>query len=277
MQCQSPMSRGEFNGSRNVLTLLSVKMTERDMSPRASATRLSFHRLLRKGRASQAVAGWLATGPAGHVTPLDVISFQHPGRTIFYQWINERSFSCNELGFLWSSFVELHTLYPFTNPHNPAILLSPSRTPSPCSAVERCFPRLNSARLLCDGKVIFLYGKQAAFQVFLFEEVPSITSTSSSPKSSFLPAPHRPTLLLLATETHTHPGLMHFIKEAARGGQEFIGIHRCAIAARTDEKRPVAPFLSLIVFVLYSVFLSNRVRRVAPPEIARLSFVCSGS
>ena len=109
MQCQSPMSRGEFNGSRNVLTLLSVKMTERDMSPRASATRLSFHRLLRKGRASQAVAGWLATGPARHVTPLDVISFQHPGRTIFYQWINERSFSCNELGFLWAAhFVSFH-------------------------------------------------------------------------------------------------------------------------------------------------------------------------
>lgn len=60
VHCQSPMSRSKFNDSKKkVLTLLSVKMTERDMRPtqeppRASFTSLlTFHLLLRKTTGTQ--------------------------------------------------------------------------------------------------------------------------------------------------------------------------------------------------------------------------------
>lgn len=271
MLCQSPMSRGEFNGSRNVLTLLSVKMTERDMRPQRhrGPPRHYYHSIGSSGKANTVhhkllPTDWLAGPAARHVTPLDVISAQHPGRTIFYQWINERSFSCNELGFLWSSLVELHTLYPFTNPHNPAILLSPSRTPSPLSAVERCSlalalppPELCSSALWWQSNIfvwetssveVFSFWRGALHHIHIILSKELLSTCASPPHSAA--ALHR--------TTHTHPGLMHFIKEATRGGQEFIGIHHCAIAAQTDEKRPVAPFLSLIcVCALFSVPLKQ--------------------
>lgn len=91
------------------------------------------------------------------------------------------------------------------------------------SALQRSALRLNSACLLCDGKAIFLYRKQAVWRFFFFLWGGALHP--DTPKSSFLtalilPVPHPSTVLLivLSTEIHTHPGLMHFIKEATFGG-----------------------------------------------------------
>lgn len=108
------------------------------------------------------------------------------------------------MGFLGKLLVELHTLNPLTNPHNPAILLSPSHTP-PLSAVEHCTSELNSGYLFCDGNATVLYGSKQS-------EGPSVISTSIS-KNLLSTCTVHPALLFIvfSTETQGGPGLMSFI------------------------------------------------------------------
>jgi len=77
---------------------------------------------------------------------------------------------------------------------------------------------LNPACLFCDGKAAFLYGKQAVWVYHIhitLRRAPHSTCTSSLHW-----APH----WTLSKEIHTRSGLMHFIKVATCGGQEYISL-----------------------------------------------------
>ncbi len=70
MQCQSPMSHSKFNGSRNVLTLLSVKMTERDMRQQShwGPPRHYYHSIGSQEKLTACITncGWMARSLSSH-------------------------------------------------------------------------------------------------------------------------------------------------------------------------------------------------------------------
>ena len=181
MECQSPMSHSKFNGSRNVLTLLGVKMTEHDMRQR-SHRGPPWHYYHSAGSSEKLTARttncWARAGSTISLivmlipTLYDITSAWNN----FYQWINDRSFRFNELGFLWNSPAALHALNSLTNPHNPTVLLSLSCTPprsfrarhfsSPLSAsalrvrsvtAEQCFWIGNKRRSFLNVVIFFSF------------------------------------------------------------------------------------------------------------------------
>lgn len=84
------MSHSKFNGSRNVLTLLSVKMTERDMRQRShrGPPRRYYHFIGSSEKLTARIAKWRwmagsRDAPHRHANRIPWESF--------YQWINDRS------------------------------------------------------------------------------------------------------------------------------------------------------------------------------------------
>lgn len=156
MQRRSPMSHSKFNGSRNVLTLPSVKMTERDMRQRShwGPPRHYYHSV---GSSEKLTACITNRRPNGRITlhmiflMLIIIRAES-----FYQWIFGRSLSLNELRLLRSSPWSC-TLWVLS--HNTAAQLVPlSQLWN--AALQRCALCLDSPRLFRDGRAIFLHGKQ---------------------------------------------------------------------------------------------------------------------
>ena len=213
MECQSPMSHSKFNGSRNVLTLLGVKMTEHDMRQRShrgppwhyyhsagSSVKLTARTTNCWARAGSTISLIVMLIP----TLYDITSAWNN----FYQWINDRSFRFNELGFLWNSPAALHALNSLTNPHNPTVLLSLSCTPPPAlSELGTSARRSQPQPCVCVlWRQMFLNRKQASefFKCcYLLFSPPLFPSTLST--------------------IHTCSGLMHCIKVATCGGCEYIG------------------------------------------------------
>lgn len=94
MQCQSPMSRRKFNGSRNVLTLLSVKMTERHMRRWShwGPPRHYYHSTGSSEKLTPCITncGW----KAGYrlIVTLIVVTSEHPRRIFFFFFFYQRLF-----------------------------------------------------------------------------------------------------------------------------------------------------------------------------------------
>lgn len=169
------MSRSKFNGSRNVLTLLSVKMTERDMRQRShrGPPRRYYHFIGSSEKLTARIAKWRwmagsRDAPHRHANRIPWESF--------YQWINDRS-----LGLLmnwdfceanvWSSAFwilwQIHTILLFCF-HLLALL-----------PLEPCTSVLCSPCLFCDGRAIFL------LVFFFLKDESSIIYIHHTPKKLF--------------------------------------------------------------------------------------------
>lgn len=111
------------------------------------------------------------------------------------------------MGCLGKLLLELHTLNPLTNPHNPAILLSPSHTP-PLSAVEHCTSELHSPPELCLSPLWW------QCNTFVWEasslEGP-LSYLHQSPKTSTCTVCPALLFIVFSTGTQGGPGLMSFI------------------------------------------------------------------
>lgn len=207
------MSHSKFNGSRNVLTLLSVKMTERDMSQRShrGPPRRYYHFIGSSEKLTARIAKWRwMAGPrdAPH---------RHANRIpweSFYQWINDRS-----LGLLmnwdfceanvWSSAFwilwQIHTILLFCF-HLLALLPFQLRSPAlQCSALlvsfvmaEQYFSLFFLFLKTSPPSYIYITLQKALFYQCLFYLRP-------------IPA------LILSAGAHSHPGLMRFINGATCG------------------------------------------------------------
>lgn len=93
MQCQSPMSHSKFNGSRNVLTLLSVKMTERDMRQwsHRGPPRHYYHSIGSPEKLTACITncGWMAGSLSSHGVPRCHASHRRFITSLQHHFINE--------------------------------------------------------------------------------------------------------------------------------------------------------------------------------------------
>lgn len=208
------MSHSKFNGSRNVLTLLSVKMTERDMRQRShrGPPRRYYHFIGSSEKLTARIAKWRwmagsRDAPHRHANRIPWESF--------YQWINDRS-----LGLLmnwdfcdanvWSSAFwilwQIHTILLF------------------CFHLLALLPfQLRSPALQCSALLVSFVMAEQYFSLFFFflkTSPPSYIYTSHSKKAIFYqclfylrPIP----ALILSAGAHSHPGLMRFINGATCG------------------------------------------------------------
>lgn len=195
-----------------MLTLLSVKMTERDMRQRSHRGGLLgryYHSSGSLEKLTPCITNWDWTA-----RPLITwCSFQRHANRIFFflsmnQWLHP----------MISVMLppELHAFESFDKSATiPLFCSRPSRTPPPFQL--RSF---SWTLLVCSVMAKQYFSTRETSNFVFFKSCPP-SNTHHTPKSSFLPllilpAPH-PSTLLPSTDIHTYSGLMHFIKEATCG------------------------------------------------------------